>query len=253
MTYRFDLLREGDITGLLRLVGEVTELPPDNVARRTHVLHGLLSLVGGRSAVALEMAAPAEGPFARPGTIVNVNYGTESEARQSEMYLVHNNPADPVLPGFLAARGQTLTMTRDVVDATYHRTDHFNIVRRPFDIDHSLYCRLTLPSGDDLAVGLQRSLGDPVFTEPDKALVHLLHTSAPHVYAAPRQRPPELDQLAPRLRPVLRYLLQGDAEKEVAAKLNLSRHTVHRYAQAIYQALNVHTRGELLAKYARQG
>jgi len=253
MAYRFDSLREGDITGLLRLVGEVTELPPDKVARRTHVLHGLLSLVGGRSAVAMEMAAPGEGPFARPGTIVNVDYGTESEARQSEMYLVHNEPADPVLPGFLAARGQTLTMTRDVDDAAYHRTDHFNIVRRPFGIDHSLYCRLTLPGGEDLAVGLQRSPGDPVFSERDKALVHLLHTSAPHVYAARRNAAPELDSLAPRLRPVLRYLLQGDAEKEVAAKLRLSRHTVHRYAQVIYHELKVHSRGELLAKYARQG
>jgi DNA-binding CsgD family transcriptional regulator len=253
MAYRFDLLREGDITGLLRLVGEVTELPPDKVARRTHVLHGLLSLVGGRSAVAVEMALPAEGPFARPGTIVNVNYGTDSEARQSETYLVHNNPADPVLPGFLAARGQTLTMTRDVDDAAYHRTDHFNIVRRPFDIDHSLYCRLPLPGGDDLAVGIQRCPGDEPFTERDKALVHLLHTSAPHVYAAPRHEAPELEGLAPRLRPVLRYLLRGDAEKEVAAKLKLSRHTVHRYAQAIYQRLDVHSRGELLAKYARQG
>jgi DNA-binding CsgD family transcriptional regulator len=253
MAYRFDLLREGEIKSLLRLVGEVTELPRDKVARRTHVLHGLLSLVGGRSAVALEMAGPGEGPFARPGTIVNVDYGTESEARQSETYLVHNHPADPVLPGFLAARGQTLTMTRDVDDAAYHRTDHFNIVRRPFGIDHSLYCRLTLPNDDDLAVGLQRGPADPDFGERDKALVHLLHTSAPHVYAAPRSAAPELDELAPRLRPVLRHLLQGDAEKEVAAKLKLSRHTVHRYVQAIYQALNVHSRGELLAKHARQG
>ena len=252
MAFRFDLIREGDFAGLLRLAGEVTELPSDKVVRRTHVLHGLLSLVGGRSAVAVEMALPEEGSFARAGTVINVNYGSEAEARLSEMYLVHNEPADPVLPGFLAARGQTLTMTRNVDDATYHRTDHFNIVRRPFDIDHSLYCRLTLPGGGDLAVGIQRCPGDPAFGERDKALVHLLHTSAPHVYAGMRQHPPELDRLAPRLRPVLRYLLQGDAEKEVAAKLRLSRHTVHRYTQAIYQQLEVHSRAELLAKYARQ-
>jgi DNA-binding CsgD family transcriptional regulator len=253
MAYRFDSIREGDVAGLLRLAGEVTELPPDKVVRRTHVLHGLLSLVGGRSAVVVEMAQPDEGAFARPGTIINVNYGSDAEARLSEMFLVHNDPADPALPDFLAARGQTLTMTREIDDGTYRRSDHFNVVRRPFDIDHSLYCRLTLPGGGDLAVGIQRCPGDPGFTERDKALVQLLHTSAPHVYAGPRHSPPELDGLAPRLRPVLRYLLQGDAEKEVAAKLKLSRHTVHRYAQVIYQQLNVHSRAELLAKYARQG
>jgi DNA-binding CsgD family transcriptional regulator len=51
----------------------------------------------------------------------------------------------------------------------------------------------------------------------------------------------------------LRYILQGDAEKEVAAKLRLSRHTVHRYTQVIYRELGVNSRGELLAKYAGRG
>jgi DNA-binding CsgD family transcriptional regulator len=251
--FRFDAVREGDMASLLRLVGEVTELPPDKVVRRTHVLNGLLSLVGGRSAAAMEMALPEEGPLARAGTVININYGTEAEARYSEAFLVHNDPPDPALPDFLAARGQTLTMVRRIEDREYFRSRHFDVVRRPFGIDHSLYCRLALPDGTDVSVGIQRSPGDPQFGEREKAILHLLHTSAPHVYAAPRLARPELDGLAPRLRPVLRYLLQGDADKDVAAKLRLSRHTVHRYAQAIYRELGVHSRGELLAQYVRRG
>ena len=250
---RFDAVRESDVAALLRLTGEVTELPADKVARRAHVLTGLLSLVGGRSAVVMEMALPEEGPFAQAGTVININYGSEAEARYSERFLVHNDPADPALPGFLAARGQTITMVRRIDDREYYRSTHFDVVRRPFGIDHSLYCRLTLPDGTDVSVGIQRSPGDPQFTEREKAIVHLLHTNAPHVYYVPRPAPSELDGLAPRLQPVLRYLLQGDADKEVAAKLRLSRHTVHRYAQAIYREVGVHSRGELLAKYARRG
>jgi DNA-binding CsgD family transcriptional regulator len=250
--FRFDALREADMAALLRLVGEVTELPPDKVVRRTHVLNRLLSLVGGRSAAAIEMALPDEGPLARPGTVININYGTEAEARHSERYLVHNDPADPALPEFIAARGRTLTMVRRIEDKEFFRSPHFDIVRRPFDIDHSLYCRLTLPDGTDVSVGIQRCPGDPRFSEREKAIVHLLHTHAPHVYHVPGPAPSEYDQLAPRLRPVLRYLLQGDAEKEVAAKLKLSRHTVHRYTQSIYRELGLHSRGELLAKHARR-
>ena len=250
--YRYDSVREADVGALLRLVGEVTELPADKVVRRTHVLRRLLTLIGGRSAVAMEMALPEEGPFARAGTIINIDYGSEDEARYSELFLVHNYPADPALPGFLAARGGTLTMVRDVEDKDYYRSAHFDIVRRPFQIDHSLYCRLTLPDGTDVAVGLQRCPGDPVFTEREKAIAHLLHANAPHVYHVPRPVPSELDGLAPRLQPVLRYLLQGHAEKEVAAKLKLSPHTVHRYTQLIYRALGCNSRGELLAKYARE-
>lgn len=248
---RFDLFRESDMAAMLKLVGEVTELPADKTVRRTHVLAGLLKIIGGRSAAAVEMALPEEGPFARPGTIININTTCEAEARGSEMYLVHNMPADPALHEFLASRGKTITMLRDPDDKEWYRSPHYDMVRRPFDIDHSLYCRLTLPDGMDIAVGIQRCPGDPQFTERDKAIVHFLHTNAPHVYYAPRPKRPELDQLAPRLQPVMRYLLQGDAEKEVAAKLKLSRHTVHRYTQAIYQELEVHTRAELLAKYAK--
>lgn len=250
--FRYDSVREADMAVLLRLVGEVTELPADKVVRRTHVLNGLLSLIGGRSAVAMEMALPEEGPFARAGTVININYSCEAEARYSERFLVYNDPPDPALPEFLSARGQTLTMVRRIDDKEYYRSAHFDIVRRPFDIDHSLYCRVALPDGTDVSVGLQRCPGDPEFSEREKAIVHLLHTNAPHVYCAPEPARAELDALAPRLQPVLRYLLQGDAEKEVAAKLKLSRHTVHRYAQVIYRELGVHSRGELLAKHGRR-
>jgi DNA-binding CsgD family transcriptional regulator len=250
--FRYDLIREADTAALLRLVGEVTELPADTVVRRTHVLNALLSLIGGRSAAVMEMARPAEGPLARAGTVININTSSEAEARAAEKFLVHNDPADPALPEFLAARGQTVTMVRRVDDQEYHRSAHFDFVRRPFDIDHSLYSRLTLPDGTDVAVGLQRCPGDATFSEREKAIVHLLHTHAPHVYyAPPAPARAELDRLAPRLQPVLRYILQGDAEKEVAAKLKLSRHTVHRYTQTIYRELCVHSRGELLAKHAR--
>jgi|SRR5688572_4815607 len=249
--YRYDSVRESDVAALLRLVGEVTELPPDKVVRRTHVLRGLLSLIGGRSATVMEMALPDEGPLGRAGTIINIDYSCEAEARCSERFLVHNDPPDPAIPAFLAARGQTITMTRGIEDKVYYRSPHFDMVRRPFDFDHALYCRLPLPDGSDVAVGILRCPGE-VFSERDKAVAHLLHTNAPHVYYVPRPAETELDRLAPRLQPVLRYLLQGDAEKEAAAKLRLSRHTVHRYTQVIYRGLGVHSRAELLAKYARR-
>ena len=144
-------------------------------------------------------------------------------------------------------------MVRHIDDREYYRSAHYDIVRRPFDIDHVLYCRLVLPNAADVAVGILRCPGDAKFSDREQAIVHLLHTNAPHVYCvAAAAACSELDQLAPRLQPVLRYILQGDAEKEAAAKLRLSRHTVHRYVQVIYRELGVHSRGELLAKYARR-
>lgn len=54
--------------------------------------------------------------------------------------------------------------------------------------------------------------------------------------------------LSPRLRETLKHLLAGDSEKQIAAKLGLSKHTVHVYVKGLYKHFNVYSRGELLAK-----
>jgi DNA-binding CsgD family transcriptional regulator len=54
--------------------------------------------------------------------------------------------------------------------------------------------------------------------------------------------------LPPRAREVLRHLLAGRSEKEVAYDMTLSRHTVHQYVKRIYRAHGVRSRGELLAR-----
>jgi DNA-binding CsgD family transcriptional regulator len=46
----------------------------------------------------------------------------------------------------------------------------------------------------------------------------------------------------------LRSLLGGDSEKQCAAKLGVSHHTVHVYVKALYKKYGVSSRGELLAK-----
>ncbi len=48
---------------------------------------------------------------------------------------------------------------------------------------------------------------------------------------------------------VLQLLLQGYAEKKVAAALRLSPHTVHTHVKHIYRQLGVRSRGELMALY----
>lgn len=57
--------------------------------------------------------------------------------------------------------------------------------------------------------------------------------------------------LSPRQRQTLQCLLTGDSEKEVAHKLQISRHTVHIYVKELYKRYQVSSRGELLAKCLR--
>jgi len=66
---------------------------------------------------------------------------------------------------------------------------------------------------------------------------------------APKKRSPELTMgLSKRMKDTLQHLLAGDSEKEVAAKLGLSRHTVHIHVKNLYKRLGVCSRAELMAK-----
>jgi DNA-binding NarL/FixJ family response regulator len=63
---------------------------------------------------------------------------------------------------------------------------------------------------------------------------------------------PNLAGLPPRQRQVLDGLLEGDLEKQVAAKLELAPATVHIYVTRIYRHFGVNSRAELLAYFLRR-
>lgn len=59
----------------------------------------------------------------------------------------------------------------------------------------------------------------------------------------------DVRNLSPRLQQTLASLLAGDSEKQAAAKMGVSPHTVHVYVKSLYRRYNVSSRGELLAKW----
>jgi DNA-binding CsgD family transcriptional regulator len=59
-----------------------------------------------------------------------------------------------------------------------------------------------------------------------------------------RAQPPKLSA---RLRQTLACLLEGDSEKQVAARLSLSHATTHQYLTALYRHFGVQSRAQLQA------
>jgi DNA-binding CsgD family transcriptional regulator len=64
-------------------------------------------------------------------------------------------------------------------------------------------------------------------------------------------RPPA-EPLSPRQRQTLELLLAGNAEKQIAARLDISRHTVHVYVKSLYRCFGVCSRAELLARWVQR-
>jgi DNA-binding CsgD family transcriptional regulator len=56
-------------------------------------------------------------------------------------------------------------------------------------------------------------------------------------------------RLTRRMRQTLGHLLEGLSEKEIAAGLGLSVHTVHHYMKLLYVCFGVQTRAELMARF----
>jgi DNA-binding CsgD family transcriptional regulator len=97
-----------------------------------------------------------------------------------------------------------------------------------------------------------RREADRPFDEHDATLLSLmLRAAAPIVDRELFQASgaDQFESLTAREREVLLMLLAGDSEKEIAAKLHRSVHTVHTFVRQLYRRFEVSSRGELMAMF----
>jgi DNA-binding CsgD family transcriptional regulator len=115
-----------------------------------------------------------------------------------------------------------------------------------------IYSLAYLPQTDCVRIGaisLYRGDGPShPFTREDCSLVNEFHSKLGWLYNKSTADHQADLPLAPRLVRVLEQLLPGYSEKQVAAQLGYSPHTVHTYVKAIYKHFGVNSRSELLAK-----
>jgi DNA-binding NarL/FixJ family response regulator len=84
----------------------------------------------------------------------------------------------------------------------------------------------------------------------------VLAVVAPFLGAEPppaREAPAEVEALSPRERDVLRLVAEGLSDADIAQRLVLSPHTVHRHVSNILRKLGLHSRAAAAAHAARAG
>lgn len=240
---------------LLAIVGEAYELAGSPTERRLHVLRRLAELVHARTAVACSIVEP---PPRGPGRIceaVGVGWACEKEERSVHGILAAKGMGfDPLASALFThhrpgAGSITSVCRRDSLSLhEWYDSEYFSKIRRPYHVDDALY---SLSSGSPqdplLALSFHRSKGDGWFSEEDLSLIDLAQQVCAHALSAP----PAQKRLSPRQQQTLEGLMLGRSEKEVAAELGLSRHTIHEYVTSLYRIFGVRSRGELLAKCLR--
>ena len=234
-------LTESDLRGALRLVNEARDLRGPSSDQLQHVARGLAALTGAQVGIFGEMDA-------RGALFPAFDFGWCGDAERAIFVAYARGetglPADPALPNFLrCAPDPVMTATRQdlVGDREWYRSAHVQELRRAARVDAFLYA--AWPAAPRFgALALHRAWGEPPFGDREHALVAAVCAECGFL-----REPAPLDSLPPRLREVLALLARGLSEKQIAAELDLSAHTVHDHVKALHRRLGVQSRGELLA------
>ncbi|HEX8791678.1 MAG TPA: LuxR C-terminal-related transcriptional regulator, partial [Polyangiaceae bacterium] len=157
--------------------------------------------------------------------------------------------SDPLNVAALSGSERIVTKTRtDVLSpASWARTETRNDVHRPSRIDDSLMSIERFTGMRARALVFKRAWGDAPYGPEDREIVHLAHAECAWVFESAAVATAPAGDWSPRERETLEILLTGASEKSAAARLGLSRHTVHDYVKAIYKRLGVASRAELMA------
>lgn len=246
-----------NVRAILRLVGECRDLGYDPGEWGRHLNDGLCRLTGTRAAVGGELRAPGRGAAGELAALVDVGLAAAERAAVDD-FVRHRgfgaHPVSAVLHGW-AGRVAARTRRQLVPDRDWYRSFCYQMFHRPVNRDHCLVSPYRLPDGGLNLITLHRTAGERDFFPRERRLLLLAHTEigrliGPVLVSADHPLSPT--RLAPRVRETLSCLLEGDSEKQAAARLNLSRETVHQYVKVLYRHYQVASRAELLARILRR-
>lgn len=256
-------LRSRDVRALYVLAGECRDLGDDPSTWWAHYGSRLAGLTGANFAGCGQVRYDSAGRAETLGIGEwGWDHGFDPEPWRESVAAFDANPQYSTLyrryfrrwaddDGICLARSDLMT------DTDWVRTWNFREVAEPMGVDHYLWCYHSLPADPKqhgVAV-LARSIGRRDFSTREKAVVRAAHSLVAPLVGGPLARfaEPSPADLPPRVREVLRCLLEGDGDKQVAARLGISRFTVNVHTKAIFRHFGAQSRAELLARWVRRG
>jgi DNA-binding CsgD family transcriptional regulator len=253
-----DLLRVHEVRDAYRLIGSCRDLGGDPASWQARMLEGLRRLIGAAAAIG------GEGRLVGPDRQIvvplsSVQSGLDAHGQKVlAAYLRDRGPAaDAFIRVLRPASARLVTRTRRqiVSDAAYYRSLVFDKYLREAAVDHRIASSYQTLEGRTISMlHLQRGLGERDFSPRERRLLHFFHGELGPLIGKQlvSVAEPGPDRLSPRLRQTLACLVEGDSEKQAAARLGLSPATIHQYVTALYRRFGVRSRGQLLAHVVKR-
>jgi DNA-binding CsgD family transcriptional regulator len=175
-----------------------------------------------------------------------------AQAALSEEVVVNFN--EPVIR-LLDESGGDVCVTRAMVwrDESWYSTGVFQETIRALSLDHFLVCVHYFSRDSWSNMTVFRQADQPDFTQRDRNLIEAALTSTAWMSpsAAETLSREAFVGLTHRQRAVMLLLLDGLARKEIAARLQITLHTVNDHVKALYSQFNVTSATELAAHFLR--
>lgn len=256
-------LRLADVRAVYTTVAECRDLGDDAFAWRRHFARSTGRLIGADAAMVGEMGALRAG---QPRNIGALNVAVQDGIDLSPWAVAYRELVAGrlgergVIEACMAWAGQTgleASTAEMIGERAWYRSLSFELYYQVAGFDANLFSFHPAPGVADEFSGiiLSRLAGRRPFSAREVQVLHELHTALAGLLGGPlaRFREPCPSQLGPRQRQVLRCLLEGDGDKQVAIRLGISRFTVNQHTKVIYRHFGVAGRAELLARWVRRG
>jgi DNA-binding CsgD family transcriptional regulator len=233
-----------DARGALTLVGQCHEIASAGGAAAEHMLAGLGRLAGAEVMLWVEGIMQADRP---PVAVKAIELGWASQSDRVKVWEYMSSLCccdDPLLSELMRRGPGIATVSWDDIGASAWRTSATRSVHRASGLGDSLVSAAIGERGAIAGVVLKRALTGPAFGERQRALLDVLHAEVGRFCAAP-----VAPALSRRQNDTLQLLRTGASEKQIAAALGLSPHTVHEHVTAVYRRFGVKSRAELMARF----
>jgi DNA-binding CsgD family transcriptional regulator len=247
-----------EVRAVFRLIGACRELGADVAAWRRHLATGLCRLTGAQVGLVGEVEYSRRA-FNHPLHIEDVGWSCPADRRHVLEFFASGLYGRDLLAerffGFYPVKSRTVRREQIISDSEWNGSVVLNEFIRQGGLDLGILSQQGYGGGErSNSVVLYRPFGEPPLPERGRRLVHLaqqeLGPLLGKVLAGAGD--PGWSNLPPRWRQTLDCLLDGDSEKQAAARLGISRQTAHQYVKGLYGHFGVSSRGELLALFLRR-
>lgn len=242
-----------DVARAMRLIGELHEIPAIPGAREKHLAESVLDWFGAALSVVVDARIPATNDAGMFNAVIVAGHLDDRTWQHVAEYFARDYSDDPFLAKATKFTGKAYAWRRsDLLTAReWYETQHFDETRIPASMDDFMHSQWPIESPlCQGGVAVHRPMRDPLFTARDRALLTLIAVEVSRFLPARPSGPLAIvGVLGPRLRQTLAGLLRGESEKQIAHRLELSRHTIHDYVKLLHRRFDVASRTELIAMF----